>query len=138
MEFSGMLHEHIETLDRYFATLSQMITGEALEKFFHPEIQQTEYPNQISGDVVVRNFTEMLQGADRGKRIFSEQSYDVQKYICEQNDVVAEVVWKGILKIPLSSLKTGDEMVAYFACVFEFKDGLIYRQRNYDCFKKLN
>ncbi|MCB0631806.1 MAG: hypothetical protein R2824_20670 [Saprospiraceae bacterium] len=38
-------------------------------------------------------------------------------------------------KLPVGNLSAGEDMVAYFAQFFEFKDGKIYRQRNYDCFE---
>jgi hypothetical protein len=34
----------------------------------------------------------------------------------------------------IGALKPGDQIRARFAQFFRFKDGLIWRQRNYDCF----
>jgi len=48
--------------------------------------------------------------------------------------LVLEVTWRGRLAVPVGSLKPGDEMRARFAVIFEFRDGRIFRQRNYDCF----
>jgi hypothetical protein len=49
--------------------------------------------------------------------------------------VAIEAIWTGTLAIGLGSLKPGDKMRARFAQFFEFRDGLIVRQRNYDCFE---
>ena len=38
------------------------------------------------------------------------------------------------LRWGFGTLKLGDQLRARFAQVFEFKDGLIWRQRNYNCF----
>ena len=46
-----------------------------------------------------------------------------------------EVLWVGVLKVPVGSLEAGAEMRAHFAVFLEFRDGLIYRQRNYDGFE---
>ena len=32
-------------------------------------------------------------------------------------------------------LKKGQRLAAHFCMIFEFKEGLIHRQRNYDCFE---
>jgi hypothetical protein len=49
--------------------------------------------------------------------------------------VVLEAIWTGTLAVGFGTLKPGDQLRARFAQIFEFKDGLIWRQRNYDCFE---
>ena len=39
------------------------------------------------------------------------------------------------LAVPLGSIPVGGEMKAHFAHFYEFKDGKIFKQRNYDCFE---
>jgi len=41
----------------------------------------------------------------------------------------------GKLAISFGSLQAGSEMRAHSAMFFEFKDGKIVSQKNYDCFK---
>jgi ketosteroid isomerase-like protein len=40
-----------------------------------------------------------------------------------------------VLAIPIGTLAPGDRMKAHFAMFFEFRDGRIALQRNYDCFE---
>jgi len=55
--------------------------------------------------------------------------------LLEANDMVAcELIWRGVLAIPLKSLQPGDTLKARFAAFFEFEGAKIRRQRNYDCF----
>jgi ketosteroid isomerase-like protein len=46
-----------------------------------------------------------------------------------------EARWEAELAVPVCSLTAGDIMRAHFAMFFEFRDGRIWRQRNYDCFE---
>ena len=46
-----------------------------------------------------------------------------------------EAVWTAELAIPLGKLAPGDQMKAWFAQVYEFREGKIFAQRNYDCFE---
>ena len=45
------------------------------------------------------------------------------------------LLWVGILAVAVGSLAIGDEMRANFGVFLTFRDGLITRQRNYDCFQ---
>jgi ketosteroid isomerase-like protein len=51
------------------------------------------------------------------------------------NSVIIEAVWTGTLAMPLGSIPIGGQLKANFAQFFEFADGKIIRQRNYDCFE---
>ncbi|MBV9480089.1 MAG: hypothetical protein JO249_04970 [Acidobacteria bacterium] len=50
-------------------------------------------------------------------------------------DVALEVLWVGKLAVSFGTLAAGSEMRAHSAMFFEFKEGKIVSQRNYDCFE---
>jgi hypothetical protein len=52
--------------------------------------------------------------------------------------VIIEAIWTGTLAIPLGNIPIGGQMKAWFAQFYEFKDGKIIKQRNYDCFEPFN
>jgi ketosteroid isomerase-like protein len=52
-----------------------------------------------------------------------------------EKGVAAEAIWTGVLAIRLGTLAEGAEMKAHFAMFFEFREGKIRLQRNYDCFE---
>jgi ketosteroid isomerase-like protein len=84
--------------------------------------------------ITTRNLTSLKEASIKGRQIIDKQSYEITNTCHAGNSVILEARWTGILAIPLGNLKAGDKMEAYFAQFFEFKDGKIYRQRNYDCF----
>ena len=51
------------------------------------------------------------------------------------NSAAIEVLWTGTLAMSFGNLSAGSKMRAHSAMFFEFKDGKIASQRNYDCFE---
>lgn len=120
----------------YLAALSEMAVGDSLSVFLHPDIEQVEFPNALTKLKTTRDLATMLQGAEAGRTVLQGQSFEIIHYMeDDQNGALAEVVWKGKLAVPVGNLQPGEQMKAHFACVFEFKDQKICRQRNYDCFE---
>ena len=109
-----------------------------LDKFYHPEIQQIEYPNAVLKATAFRNLQDLKDGAERGKSIMSGENYAITQLHSFGDIVVLEAIWTGTIAVNIGNLKAGEHMKAYFAQFFEFKDGKIYRQRNYDCFEPFN
>lgn len=109
-----------------------------LEKFYHPEVEQIEFSNAIVKTTTFRKLQDLKEGSERGKAILSKESYEIKNLYSTENSVILEAVWTGTLSISIGNLKAGENMTAYFAQFFEFKDDKIYRQRNYDCFEPFN
>lgn len=107
-----------------------------LEQFYHPDAGQVEYPNAIPKNTAIRNLAALKEGADRGRRLMKKE-YEIRNLFSIGDTVVLEAVWRGTLAVPAGNIAAGKQMVAYFAQFFEFEDGKIYRQRNYDRFEPL-
>lgn len=110
-------------------------TGEALDKFYHKDVEHTTYPNVLTRNITKRNLKELKEASERGKGIFTKQTYSIIKTYVYGNKVVIEALWTGTLRIGIGKLPIGGKMKAHFAQFFEFKRGKIFRQRNYDCFE---
>ena len=112
--------------------------SEQIEKFYHSEALQTEYPNAVTKNVIVREVAELQTASKKGKQVLSKEEYDIIHAYKDGNVVIIEAVWTGTLAIAIGKLSAGEKMKAYFAQFFEFKEGKIFRQRNYDCFEPFN
>jgi ketosteroid isomerase-like protein len=77
----------------------------------------------------------MREAGKRGKRVMARQHYEVLNVVASGAHVALEACWTGTLAVPVGALPAGCEMRARFAMFFEFKDGKIWRLRNYDCFE---
>jgi ketosteroid isomerase-like protein len=118
----------------FLRMVAQRKSSGELNNFYHPDVRQIEYPNAIVKNTIERNLAELKAGAERGLSILAREEYEIVKLYSFGDIVVLEAIWKGTLSVPIGTLAAGDIMTAHFAQFFEFRDGKIYRQRNYDCF----
>lgn len=108
--------------------------GDSLAYFTDDAVQE-EFPNALVPAGARRTMEELREANARGRDVMTSETYEIVTLI-ETGDVVAcEVLWRGVLAVPLKSLKPGDAMKARFAVFFEFRGDKIRRQRNYDCFE---
>ena len=119
----------------YLAALEDGASGELLARFFTPDAQQVELPNQLNRNGSTSDLETLMQRVEQGKKLLSHQHYEIQSAISQGTRVAVEAAWSGTLAVPLGNLATGAVMKARFAMFFEFVDGRIRLQRNYDCFE---
>lgn len=104
------------------------------QALFDPEIVQIEHPNLLKPSGERRTAIMMAADGQRGLKILERQTFEVVNAIAEDDRVSLEVLWTGVLAIPLRDLRPGDEMRCFSGIFLDFKDGKIIGQRNYDCF----
>lgn len=127
----------LQTVARFFELTEQFSTEEAdYEQILHPEVEQTEFPNALTERVTVSDRETMFRRMPGGRKLLSSQNYDIQQTYESGDTLIAEVIWTAVVAVDAGAFRSGQELKAYFCCVFEFKDNLIYRQRNYDCFDR--
>jgi ketosteroid isomerase-like protein len=108
--------------------------GDSLASFADDALQE-EFPNALVPTGARRTLDELREANERGRDVLTSETYEIVNLV-EAGDLVAcEVLWRGVLAVPLRSLKPGDVMKARFGVFFEFAGDKIRRQRNYDCFE---
>ena len=125
----------IHLVEKFLKTLETRTDFEELIPFYHPDVEQIEYPNLLTIVKTCRSLDDLRDAAEKGKGVLQSEKYEIINKYTSESVVIVEVVWRGVLGIPIGKLKPGDTMKAYFAQFYEFKDGRIIRQRNYDCFE---
>ena len=126
----------LEVVKKYFSLLEGFATERSsYAEVLHPDIEQIEYPNRITPHTKVRNFEMLLEGMVAGSQLLRSQTYEIQNTIESTDSIVVEVIWNGTVNKALGPFKENQVVVAIFCVVLEFKNGLIYKQRNYDCFE---
>jgi ketosteroid isomerase-like protein len=125
----------IERAKAFLATIAAGAPVEVIAAFYAPDVVQEEFPNRLVPNGAKRGLAALRAAHDKGRQVISEQSFEAVNAIATGNCVAIEASWTSTLAIGLGSLKPGDKMRARFAQFFEFRDGLIVRQRNYDCFE---
>lgn len=130
-----MENKNLKLAIEFINAVSDGKTGEELNNFYDESANQIEYPNLLTKKIVERNLNAIKDASIKGQQVISSQNYEIKKTYSCGDTVIIEAIWTGRLAIPLGMLKAGDEMKAYFAQFFEFKDSKIIKQRNYDCFE---
>ncbi len=126
---------NIEELTRgYFAALEQGATGEKLAAYYHADVVQEEFPNQLAPTGAQRNLNEILAAAERGQQAISGHRYQILNMIVDGNRAAVEFAWSGTLVVSVGKLSPGTIVRGRFASFLEFQDGRIIAQRSYDCF----
>lgn len=126
---------NLATVRAYLHALESGAVGEALARYFTSDALQIELPNQLNPKGGRSDLPALLKRAEQGQKILRHQSYDVRSEIAQNSSVAVEAQWSAVLAVPIGSLPAGGTMRAHFAMFFEFSEGRISRQRNYDCFE---
>ena len=119
----------------YLVALERAATGDALARFFTEDAEQIELPNRLNPKGGHSNLAQLLKRAEMVPSLLQKQHYEIHSILVQGNTVAVEATWTATLAVPLVTLSAGSTMKAHFAMFFEFRDGRIYRQRNYDCFE---
>ena len=118
-------------VERYLALLSDPDTQpDALRAVLHPDVRQIEHPNAINPTGQERDLQGLLDGVVRGRTLLTSQRFDVIGHVSQADEIMTRAYWTG-------TLASGAALTARFAMHFTLRDGLIWRQENYDCFDPL-
>jgi limonene-1,2-epoxide hydrolase len=123
---------NLTLIREYLSALEICESAQALTRFFTPDVRQIELPNMLNPGE--SDLLTLLQRFEQGRRVVGRQKYIIQNALAQGNQVAVEAHWTGVLSTPLGSFAAGATMTAYFAMFFEFENGRIRLQRNYDCF----
>ena len=102
---------------------------------FSPDAIVEQLPNRLYPNGIRSGASKMAEAFEKGRKLLSSQSYELRSCVGDGDKVSVEVLWTGTLAISFGSLAAGSQMRAHSAMFFQFKDGQIISQRNYDCFE---
>jgi ketosteroid isomerase-like protein len=102
---------------------------------FSPDAVLEQLPNRIYPTGIKYGVSSMAEAFEKGRKLLSSQSYELKGCVSDGDKLSVEVLWTGTLAATFGSLAAGSRMRAHSAMFFQFKDGKIVSQRNYDCFE---
>lgn len=105
-----------------------------LAELYHPEIEQTEYPNRLLPQGATRRWPDLTAAWERGARVVAGERYELRASLEQGDRVALEVGWSAELLVPIAAAPAGAALKADFAVFLTFRDGRIVSQHNYDCF----
>jgi len=125
---------NLEKVSRYLRSIESGDFAYIVD-LFSPDALLEQFPNRIYPKGIKSDVSSMAEAFEKGRKLLSSQSYELKSCVADGDSVSVEVLWTGTLAVAFGSLAAGSQMRAYSAMFFEFKDGKIVRQRNYDCFE---
>jgi len=96
--------------------------------FLHAEAEVVEHPNRLNPAGVRYDRAAILAAAERGAAVMASQRYDVRHMTVEGDRAAVQIAWIG-------ELRDGRTMRAQICSVIDLRDGLVWRQEQYDCFE---
>ncbi len=101
---------------------------DGVAQLLHADARVIEHPNRINPTGATLDRAALRAAGERGAKLMASERYEVRALTCEGDRVVAQLVWTG-------TLQDGRTMRAQICSVIELRDGLVYRQEQYDCFE---
>ncbi|MCA9527261.1 MAG: nuclear transport factor 2 family protein [Myxococcales bacterium] len=122
-------------ITRYLALLADpTATADALGALLHPEMRQREWPNALNPRGQESDRADCLRRFAAGQAMLRVQHYTLTSTLVDGDRAVVEAEWLGTMAVDAGPLRAGQTLTAAICMAFELRDGLIWRQRNYDCF----
>ena len=127
--------KNLEVVRAFFAAIQGGGDPSALADFYSEDVVQEEFPNAFLPRGARRDLQALSEAAARGRKVMASQTLEILNSVASGDTVVVEAAWTGTLAVAIDArTPAGSVMRARFAQVFEFRDGKIVAQRNYDCF----
>jgi ketosteroid isomerase-like protein len=124
----------LQKIERYLTSIEAGNFANIAD-LFAPNAVIEQLPNRIYPNGIKAGVSGMAESFEKGRKLLRTQSYQIMNRVVDGDRVSIEVLWTGKLAMAFGSLSAGSEIRAHSAMFFEFKDGKIVVQRNYDCFE---
>ena len=126
--------ENLDVVRRYLKSVENGAFSE-IAALFTPDVVKEQLPNRIYPQGLRATISQMAAAFEKGRKLLSSQTYEIKNAIINDGSVAVEVLWTGTLAIAFGTLTAGSQMRCHSSMFFEFKNGKICSQRNYDCFE---
>jgi ketosteroid isomerase-like protein len=124
---------NLESVRRYLKAIEDGDFS-PIRELFAPDASMVQFPNRIYPQGLSASVSQMSEAFEKGRKLLASQTYKIKNELVNGDSVAVEVLWIGKLAVPFGSMAAGSEMRAHSAMFFEFKEGKIVSQKNYDCF----
>lgn len=126
--------DHLSLIRRYLKTIEDG-NSSGLDGLFADDMFIEQLPNRIYPKGIRQSVAGMHEAFEKGRKLLSSQTYEIKNAVVHEDRVAIEALWTGTLAIAFGSLPAGSKMRCHSAMFFEFRNGKISAQRNYDCFE---
>ncbi len=126
--------ENLDAVRRYLKSIENGAFSD-IAVLFTPDVVIEQLPNRIYPQGLRATISQMSAAFEKGRTLLSSQTYEIKNAVVNGDSVAIEVLWTGTLATGFGTLTAGSKMRCHSSMFFEFRDGKISSQRNYDCFE---
>jgi ketosteroid isomerase-like protein len=126
--------ENLAVVRRYLKSVETGAFAD-IAPLFTPDVIIEQLPNRIYPQGLRATISQTSAAFEKGRKLLSSQTYEIKNAVVNGDSIAVEVLWAGTLAVGFGTLAAGSQMRCHSAMLFEFKDGKISTQRNYDCFE---
>ena len=126
--------ENLDTVRQYLRAIERGVLSDVVP-LFTPDVVIEQLPNRIYPHGIRATLSRATEAFENGRKLLSEQSYQINNAVVNGDSVAVEVLWTGTLAVSFGNLPLGSQMRCHSAMFFTFRDGKIAKQQNYDCFE---
>jgi len=117
----------------YIDALNARADAEAIASFYTSDAVQEELPNRWTPGGAHRNLEGIKRARQRGLIATTSERYELTGATGGGSQVALELVWSGHAFEGASVIPQGRRLEARFALFLTYRDGLIVRERRYQC-----
>jgi ketosteroid isomerase-like protein len=121
----------------YISAVEGAAAPDEIASFYHPDAVMDVFPNRMTPAGARYDLGGILAASAAGQKLMSRQRFDVRTVTESGDRVVVEFTWSGELASPVGHMASGSVLKADVVQILEFEDGLIIRQRTYDCYDQV-
>ena len=121
----------------YLDALSSGKSAEEIAPFFAGDAIQEEFPSRFEPMGARRGREAIAQARERVRAFLDSEDYQLLAAHGGGSKVAMEVHWTGVVAANRPPFVAGQKLELRSAIFLKFRDGLIVRQRNYDCISPL-
>jgi ketosteroid isomerase-like protein len=126
-------------VERYYALVGDLASNpDELAAVLSPDVRIVEHPNAISPRGSVRGFDDVLAAHAAGKRLLSEQGFELHEVLASGGRVAVRATWTGRLAHAHGALAEGAILRAHVASLLTVDHtGRIAEHETFDCYEPL-
>jgi hypothetical protein len=67
-----------QQVTRFIQMVQQRRSADELAEFYHPDIEQMEFPNAVTKNTAIRTLSDLRAASERGKSVLLKEEYEIQ------------------------------------------------------------
>lgn len=123
-------------VERYVDLVASPTSDPAeIEALLDADYRFIEHPNLLNPTGSERDRAAALAGIPQGRVLLSSQRFTIHDHLAAPGGtLITRAGWEGELAIDVGTFVRGTRLRAVVAMFFEFRNGRILRQENFDCY----